>query len=103
MNPSCKNGPDRFCCICGHVVFLDSQTIITDSVKKTYEEYFGLRLRHQDKPVAPHICCKTCGKNLLDLRNKKKERDGIWQTNGLEVNEGPHYRSLLLHDKSQKH
>ena len=38
MNRNCKNDPDRFCYICGHVVFLDSQAKITDIVKKTYEE-----------------------------------------------------------------
>lgn len=74
MNRICKNHPDRFCYICGHVVFLDAQVKITPLVKKTYEEYFGVRLRHQDKPFAPHMCCRTCVKNLLDWRNKKREK-----------------------------
>ena len=52
MNGNCKNNSYRFCYICGHVAFLDSQAKITDLVKKTYEEYFGVRLRHQDKPFA---------------------------------------------------
>ena len=71
MNRNFKNDPVRFRCICDHMVFLDSQAKITNLAKKTYEEYFGVRLRHQDKPFAPHISCKMCVKNLLDCRNKK--------------------------------
>ena len=77
MKSNCKNDPDRFGFICERVVFLDSQAKITDLVKKTYEEYFGVRLRHQDNPLALHICCKTCVKNLLRWGNKKG-KGGIW-------------------------
>ena len=60
MNRNCKNDPDRFCYICGHVVFLDSQAKITYLVKKIHAKYFGVGLRHQDKPFANIIGCKTC-------------------------------------------
>ena len=69
----CKKHPNRFCYICGHVVFTDRQAKITNFVKKTYQAYFGIELGDQDKPFASHICCKACGENLLDWRNKKRK------------------------------
>ena len=54
-------------------VFLNYQAKITDLVKETHGDYFGVRLWHQDKPFAPHTCCKTCVKKLLDWRYKKRE------------------------------
>ncbi|XP_064117706.1 uncharacterized protein LOC135223132 [Macrobrachium nipponense] len=63
----------RFCYICGHVVLPDRQAKITNFVKKAYQAYFGVKLGDQDKPFAPHICCKTCAENLRDWRNKKRK------------------------------
>lgn len=74
MHRKCKNHPDKFCYICGQVVFRIHQRKLTDLLKETYELYFGIRLLHQDQPFAPHICCVTCQKNLLDWRNKKREK-----------------------------
>ena len=74
MSRNCENDPDRFCFICVHVVFLDTQAKIMDLVKKKYEEYFGVRQIHQDMPFAPLICCKTCLKNLLNWKNKKRKK-----------------------------
>lgn len=73
MDRKCKNHPNRFCYICGHVVLPDRQAKITDFVKKAYHAYFGVKLGDQDKPFAPHICCKTCVENLRDWRNKKRK------------------------------
>ena len=61
MDCKCKNNPDRFCYICGNVVFPNLQAKITDFVRKAYHDYFGDKLGDQDKPFAPYICCKTCG------------------------------------------
>ena len=72
MNRKCKNHPDRFCYICGKVTLPDRQARTTDFVKKSYHAYFGVKLGDQDKPFAPHICCKTCVQNLRDWRNKRK-------------------------------
>ena len=99
MNRNCKTDPDRSCYICGHVVFLDSQPKITDLVKKTYEQYFEVRLRHQDNPFAPHIGCKTCLKILLDWRNKKGKR---WHWINQWFGGKCRLLMLLLHDKSQR-
>ena len=73
MHQKCKNHPNRFCYICGHVVLSDRQAKMTDFVKKAYQTYFGVKLGDQDKPFAPHICCKTYLENLRDWRNKKRK------------------------------
>ena len=61
MNCKCKNNPDRFYHICSNVVLPSGQAKITDFVKKAYCDYFEIKLRDQDKPFAPYICCKTWG------------------------------------------
>ena len=73
LHQKCKNHPNRLCYICGHVVLPDRQAKITDFVKKAYQAYFGVKLGDQDKPFAPHICCKTCVENLQDWRNEKRK------------------------------
>ena len=61
MDRKYKNNPDIFCYICSNVVLPNHQTKITDFVKKAYYDYFGVKLRDQDKLFATHVCCKTCG------------------------------------------
>ena len=61
MDHKCKNNSDRFCYISGNVALHNRQAKITDFLKKVYHDYFGVKLGDQDKPFAPHICCKTCG------------------------------------------
>ena len=73
MNRTCKNHPNRFCYICGHVVLSDCQAKVRDFVKKAYQAYFGVKPGDQDKPFAPHIYCKTCVENVQDWRNKKRK------------------------------
>lgn len=70
----CKNSPDRFCYICGKVTLSDRQTNITTFVKKCYRAYFGMQLGDQDKPFAPHICCKTCVEDLRRWSKGKKKK-----------------------------
>ena len=55
------------------MVFPNCQAKITDFVKKAYRDYFGVKLGDQDKPFAPHVCCKTRVENLNDWRNGKKK------------------------------
>ena len=64
MDCKCKNNPDRFCYICGNVVFPYHQAKITAFVKKAYRDYFRVKVGDQDKPFTPHICCKTCVEKL---------------------------------------
>ena len=61
MIRNCKN--DRFRYICDHTVFLDSQGKITDLVKKTYEEYCGVRQGIKMNHLLPIFAAKTCMKN----------------------------------------
>ena len=72
MNSKCKKNTNRLCYIlCGHLVFRYCQAI-TDMVKETYEGYFGLRLKHQNKSFAPHVGCKTCVKTELGSATLKR-------------------------------
>ena len=73
MDRTCKNHPNRFCYICGHVVLPNRQAKITDFVKKPYQANFGVKLGDQDKSFTPHICCKICVEILRDWRNKKRK------------------------------
>lgn len=73
MNRRCKNNPNRFCYICGHVVLPERKAKITDFVEKAYHAYFGLKLGQHLRPFAPHICCKTCVENLRDWSTKKRK------------------------------
>ena len=73
MDRTCKNHPNRFCYICGHVVLPGHQAKIKDFVKKRYQAYFGVKLGGQDKPFAPQICCEKCVENFRDWRNKKRK------------------------------
>ena len=46
---------------------MNQKSNITPFIKKTYKAYFGIHLGDhvlQDKPFAPHICCKTFTVNL---------------------------------------
>ena len=52
------------------MVLPNRQTKTTDFVKKTYDDYFGVKLGDQDKPFVPLVCCKTCMENLRDWRNR---------------------------------
>ncbi len=69
MSRACKNHPNRFCYICGQVIFKDHESNITDFVKQSYYDYFKIKLGDQDKPFAPHVCCKTCVEGLRRWMN----------------------------------
>lgn len=64
MNRKCKNDPNKFCYICGKIVFMGQEANITSFVKTCYFAYFGMKLGDQDKDFAPHVCCRTCVENL---------------------------------------
>jgi len=61
----CVNSSDNFCYICGEVAFARRRKAITEIVKKAYHLYFGCKIGDQDKPWAPHICCRKCATDLL--------------------------------------
>jgi len=60
MKRNCANHRDRFCYICGQVTFQENRSLITTFIKRTYHNYFGMKLGDQDKSFAPHKGCKTC-------------------------------------------
>lgn len=73
MHHKCKNHPNRFCYICGQAILPNRKAAITSFVKKAYHAYFGIKLENQDKPFAPHICCKSCVESLRDWCKKKRK------------------------------
>ena len=73
MDQKCKNNPDKFCYICSNVVLPNCHAKIIDFVKKAYCNYFGVKLKDQDKLFTPCICYKTCVENLRDWKNGKKK------------------------------
>ena len=73
MDRKCRNNPDKFCYICCNVILPNRQAKITEFVKKSYRDYFEVKLGKQYKPFAPHVCCKTSVENLRDRRNGEKK------------------------------
>ena len=60
----CTNDPDQFCYICGEYIYAKHRRNVTDFVKSTYLSYFGIPIRNQDKPWAPHTVCSGCTERL---------------------------------------
>jgi hypothetical protein len=48
------------------------QRNITDFIRKVYYAYFGVKLRDQDKSLAPHKVCYVC---VVDLRKRSKGKN----------------------------
>ena len=42
-------------------------------MRKSYRNYFGVKLRDQDKPFVPNVCSKICVEDLRDWRNSKRK------------------------------
>lgn len=70
----CKNYADTFCYICGEYTFKENIRPISECVKKSYLDYFGVNLGDQDKSWAPHIVCNTCCVNLRQWTQGKRNR-----------------------------
>ena len=58
---NCKNNPNKFCYVCGKVVFGGGR-FITDAVRLAYLRYFGLSIIDED--WVPHVSCDNCRKTL---------------------------------------
>ena len=54
----------RSCYICGEWKTVGNRKSMTDFMPKAYYAYFGIKIRDQDKPWAPHVVCKTCSERL---------------------------------------
>ena len=61
MDRKSKNNPGRDCYNCDNVVLPNRQAKITDFLKKTYRDYFGVKLGDEDKPftLSPHTHTHT--------------------------------------------
>lgn len=68
----CVNNPNTFCYICGEYVVKKFRKPITDSVKKTYVDYFKIEMKALNKPWVPNIVCKLCSEHLRQWENGKR-------------------------------
>ncbi|XP_076359557.1 uncharacterized protein LOC143251981 isoform X2 [Tachypleus tridentatus] len=72
---SCKHSPDAFFYLCGQLIKTRAKTYsMTASAKmcEAYQAYFGMPVRDQDKPWAPHVTCEHCRKTLEGWYRWKK-------------------------------
>lgn len=80
----CLNNPDHFCYICGEYAFKDCRKVISDLMKNTYFEYFGILLDKNEKSWAPNCVCKSCVEYLRLWKSGKRsafkfESPTIWR------------------------
>lgn len=68
----CVNNPNTFYYICGEYVVKKFRKPITDSVKKTYIDYFKIEMKALNKPWVPNIVCKLCSEHLRQWANGKR-------------------------------
>ena len=47
--------------------------VFTTRTRKAYHQYFGCKVRDQEKPWAPHICCSFCVTALNEWLKKKRK------------------------------
>ena len=66
MPRKCVNSSAAFCYICGEVIFKSQGQSFAPLIKKYYELYFGCKVDDQDKSWAPHFCCVTCARHLVE-------------------------------------
>jgi hypothetical protein len=64
MSRSRQNKPNSFCYICGEVVLKSQTKPLSQLVRKAYELYFGCEVGHEDKVLAPKVCCSSCSRTL---------------------------------------
>lgn len=59
---SCKNKLSSFCFICSKAVLKSQRKPLSKLIRKTYELYFGSKVRDQHKVWALLICCSSCSR-----------------------------------------
>ena len=47
--------------------------VLTTRTRKAYHQYFDCKVRDQEKPWAPHICCNSCVTALYEWLKKKRK------------------------------
>lgn len=67
----CKNDKNVFCYICGDYIMKKQRRNITNRIRNSYQAYFGIAVRHQDKSWAPNVCCSLCSVSLWRWTNGK--------------------------------
>lgn len=70
----CSIDPNKFCYICGEYIFQENRRLISEDVRSSYFNYFGINLEDEGKSWVPHIVCKMCQAYLLQWFKDKKKR-----------------------------
>lgn len=61
LRKCCVNNSNTFCYICGEYIEKQFRKCITDSVKKTYFDYFKIEMKARNKSL---VVCKLCSEHL---------------------------------------
>ena len=69
----CVNSADNFYYICGEFTVSSQKRVLITRTRKSYHQYFGCKVGDQEKPWAPHICCKSCVTALNEWLKKKRK------------------------------
>lgn len=61
----CKNEPNRFCYICGEVVFESNRRVINAATCLAYKNYFGFSIANQDRQWVPKVSMQNFVNSLV--------------------------------------
>ena len=67
----------RFCKYYPECKIVDNRKPITDFAWKAHYAYFGIKLGDQDKPLSPHVLCKTCVERLRQRTSGTRQSIGF--------------------------
>ena len=67
---------------------MHSVTFVVNTLQRACQAYFGMKLRVQDKPWAPHKVCKNCNVTLY-LWTKGSEISEVQGAYGLKKDPEP--------------
>ncbi|KAJ8684820.1 hypothetical protein QAD02_020613 [Eretmocerus hayati] len=57
---TCRNDPNKFCHLCGDVVFKGERQSITENVKSLYRSYFKMEMSGLGRNYVPAGVCRSC-------------------------------------------
>lgn len=62
---SCNKNPNNFCYVCGLYTPKKFTRSMSNAIRKSYHELFGVHIQDQTKVWAPHVTCDRCYHALL--------------------------------------
>ena len=82
---SWKNRPVCFCYICGEYKTVDNRKSIRDIVRKAYYACFRIKTRSPRQTMDSSCCLQDMCRTFETMDKWNQAVNGIWYTNGLEV------------------